>query len=107
MRATISMRDPYLLREAEVGDLFVPHAPGLQECVCARAHEDVALYPYDHPVDVVVIACQANTNEFGYRPSGAIVALPPDSWISFVDAVEPTAFRARKPPAECCSPDRL
>jgi|GEM_PF-2199064 len=96
MRATVSIAEPNIAFEAKLGDLFVSHASGLQECVFAAIDRDGDVR-HKLRVRAVVIACRIGSNEPGYFKTGMIVSIDPDAPITFVEPVEPVAFRQRQP----------
>lgn len=94
MRATVSLDEPRLLREAQTGDLFVPHDARWQECVCARVCDSsggFAAKPHD--AEIVVVACRVDRGEIGHQPTGMVVIASLDTWITFVEPAETPAFR--------------
>lgn len=107
MKATFAAREPNILMEAQPGDLFVPLGPDLVECVCAvrsvetlargvhvAVPDSVSLDP-DALRPVVVLACRVNNDESEYHPSGFQLYLSGATPISFLEQVEPAAFRER------------
>lgn len=98
MKATVSFAEPNLVREAAIGQLFVPHVAALQECVCARISTiNRAFLGGACEAAIVVIACRVSADEAGYQPTGTYQYVSPDTWITFVEPVEATAFRAPLP----------
>jgi hypothetical protein len=110
MKATFTAREPNILMEARPGDLFVPLGPDLVECVCAV--ESVEDRPDSEPriaditrateLDpecrrpVIVLACRVGEGEPEFHPSGFKRYLRGATPISFLEQVEPAAFRERK-----------
>lgn len=107
MKATFSAREPNILMEANPGDLFVPLGPDLVECVCAV--RSVNSWPDDPRIDiprvsaldpnvkrpVIVIACRVGKGEPEFFPTGFQKELHGSTPISFLEQVEPAAFRER------------
>lgn len=101
MKCTFSAREPNILMEAQPGDLFVPLGPDLVECVCAvrtcgGVPDSSRLDPSIRLV-VVVIACRIEKGEPEYYPTGFTTSLVGATPISFLEQVEPAAFRERGP----------
>lgn len=99
MKATFSAREPNILMEAQPGDLFVPLGPKLVDCVCAvrtigGGMDRDSLDPGVRLV-VVVIACRVEKGEPEYHPAGFTTSLAGATPISFLEQVEPAAFRER------------
>lgn len=107
MKATFSAREPNILMEAQPGDLFVPLGPDLVECVCAvrsvysslvepkvDVHRELELDP-NAKRPVIVVACRVGAGEPEYYPTGFQLELSGATPISFLEQVEPAAFRER------------
>lgn len=97
MKATFSAREPNILMEAQPGDLFVPLGPDLVECVCAvrtTGMADTNLDPNARLV-VVVVACRVEKGDPEHYPTGYTTSLVGATPISFLEQVEPAAFRER------------
>lgn len=96
MKATIAIKPTPLLRDVKHGDLFVVHTIGLEHCVCMWAQ----IHPRVGKVDgsrrlVFVIANEGRLD--GYA-AGAMCSITEWTPITFVEAVEPVAFRERTTP---------
>ena len=109
MKATFSAREPNILMEAQPGDLFVPLGPDLVECVCAvcsvedrpdAAPRIAEVWP-SNELDpecrrpVIVLACRVEKDDPEYHPAGFKFYLRGAAPISFLEQVEPAAFRER------------
>jgi len=96
MRATISAREPNILRDANQGDVFIVHTPALQECASALlTNSSGAIVACGIECYVVVIASRVAIGEPGYLSTGSRMPIHPETPITFLEQVEPTAFRER------------
>jgi len=106
MKATFSAREPNILMEAQPDDLFTPLGPDLVECVCAVRtigdgnDRDTSHLDPDVRLVVVVIACRVEKGEPEYYPTGFTTSLVGATPISFLEQVEPAAFRERTPKSD-------
>lgn len=96
MKATIHAPEPLILQDATPGRLFLIHAPGMQECVFALLDEGGAPWNAPAPQDwpIVVIASRVGRSDPGYSHTGALLHVDRTTPITFVEQVEPVAFRA-------------
>jgi len=102
MDVSVFAREPSILHEALVDDLFLVHTVELAECVCAHAtrdarrvddHCDVLVDPSD--LLIVVIGCRVGRDSPLYLPTGDLRALHRDTPITLLDQVERVALRER------------
>lgn len=112
MKVTFSARDPNILMEADVGNLFVPLGPALVECVCAvrchtnPAHGFAVAVPEDKRLDpgamvpVTVLGCRVERGDPEYYPPGYETFLSGTTPIAFLEQVEAAPFRERNADTE-------
>lgn len=102
MQASVYFREPALLHEMRAGELFIAHVESLHECVCARAllSDDEVRHigdSDDEELDIVIVACRVGPEEVGHVPTGAILGIHPNMWVTRVVPIERIAFREHMP----------
>lgn len=95
MKATIAIKPTALLRHAKFADLFIVHMPGLDRCVCIWVQLDrVCGTVPDGQRLVCVIASEDGADVYD---TGLMCRINDGAPITFVEAIEPVAFRERQP----------
>jgi hypothetical protein len=91
MKATIAIKPTPILRDAKFTDLFIVHMPGLYRCVClwVKPHREWGTVPPDKRL-VCVIASEGGPD---MDATGQLYCISDGAPITFVEAIEPVAFR--------------
>lgn len=96
MKASISIRKPTTLGDANRDDLFVVHMAEFEGVVFCRSHTIVFPDPVLPTCEIVALASACQGDDARIRP-GTMICVNESVQITFLTQVEPAKFRERDP----------